>query len=657
MEKSDPKVKTLGIKSEIPSKVKPMLCSLIKEPFENPKYLFEVKWDGYRIIAFKNKKLVKLKSRSDLDYTKKYPAVATSLADLKHDFVLDGEVVVLNSEGRPDFDALQKFNGKQVGAYFYAFDLLWLDGKNLMKLPLIERKEILRQLIVNNPLTRFSEHFEDGVRLFEQIQSLKLEGIVAKKMDSHYQPGIRGTDWFKIPTAIRQEFVLGGWIESESRHFRTLLFGAYEGKKLMWIGHAGGGYKDREMPVILKKLKQLEIKTSPFENTVDYDGVAHWVKPILVANIRYATFTQSGKIRKPAIFEGFREDKPADTIGVEKPADVKDIIESEDRPINNKKSATSNGSNWPEIDRQTVRNKETFRIGECSLTLTNVDKEIWKNITKADLIEYYSSVSQAILAHLNDRPLSLHIKIKGPYAPGLYIKDMEDRQPDCGDIFSVKRKHKKTGKRNIIDYLVCNNLPTLLYTINLGCIDVNPWTSTTKRPDTPDFIVIDLDPSDGDFSKAVESAKAAKQFFDEYRVKAFIKTSGKTGMHLFIPATAFNFSQSRIIAENICGEIHSLMPRITTTEVGIANRGTKLYLDPNQNDYADTVAVVYSVRPFKHPYVSMPIEWKELSANLAPENFTIKNAGERLKKKGDLFQSVLDRTIGAKNDKILTRFL
>jgi bifunctional non-homologous end joining protein LigD len=212
MGKAKTRPKHPGTKSEMPSKVKPMLCTLVKEPFENPKYVFEVKWDGYRIIAFKNKKIVKLKSRSDLDYTKKYPSIAISLAELDNDFILDGEVVVLNSEGRPDFDALQKFNGQQNGAYYYAFDLVWLDGKDMMKLPLFERKEMLRRLIADKPLIRFSDHFENGIRLFNQIQSLKLEGIIAKKKDSHYQPDKRGTDWLKIPTAIKQEFVIGvGW--------------------------------------------------------------------------------------------------------------------------------------------------------------------------------------------------------------------------------------------------------------------------------------------------------------------------------------------------------------------------------------------------------------------------------------------------------------
>jgi bifunctional non-homologous end joining protein LigD len=639
----------------MPTGIKPMLCTLLKAPFNDSKYLYEVKWDGYRIIAYKEERMVRLESRGGLDYTKKYPPVVNALLKLRDDVVFDGEVVVLNEEGRPDFDALQKASGKQYGIYYYVFDILWQDGQNLMQLPLEERKEILCDVVKDNPAIKFSDHFDDGLTLFKQVQAMKLEGIVAKRRDSQYQPNKRGKEWYKIPTEIKQEFVIGGWIESDSRHFRTLLFGAYEGKKLKWVGHAGGGYKDNEMPSILHRLKALEIKTSPFDNTVDYDGIPHWVKPILVANIKYATVTKSGKIRKPAIFQGFREDKQAAQVVVERVAQVTDSLQ--EKILSKVKLVTSADSNWPAVERIQIRHSDTVVIDDSIITLSNVDTELWSGVTKADVIQYYHSISRYILPHLKDRPLSLHIKLKGPHAPGVYIKDMEGRQPDFAEIFTTERKHKKKGKRNIIDYLVCNNIPTLLYMVNLGCIDINPWTSQTLSPTGPNYIIIDLDPSDGDFSKAIESAKASKDFFDRCKVKAFIKTSGKTGMHIFLPCSSFSFPEARIIAENICAEVQSTMPSITTTSVNIASRGSRLYLDPNQNDYADTVAAPYSIRPYKHPNVSTPIDWKELTTELAPENFTIKNIVERLKKKGDLFKPVLDKKIALKNDEVLKKIL
>jgi bifunctional non-homologous end joining protein LigD len=239
----------------------------------------------------------------------------------------------------------------------------------------------------------------------------------------------------------------------------------------------------------------------------------------------------------------------------------------------------------------------------------------------------------------------------------MYIKDMEGREPEYADIFSTPRKHKKKGKRDVIDYLVCNNLATLVYIINLGCIDVNPWTSRVQDYLYPDFIIIDLDPSDDDFKKAITAALAAKTLFDKHKLKVFPKTSGKTGIHLFIPCKEFTFPQARRIAEGICNEVHQMIPSITTTVVDIDRRGTKLYLDPNQNDEADTVASAYSVRPYRFPTVSTPLEWKELNHKLDPHEFTIKTLLQRIEKKGDLFQEVLNEKHAVANSKKLSKFL
>jgi bifunctional non-homologous end joining protein LigD len=262
-----------------------------------------------------------------------------------------------------------------------------------------------------------------------------------------------------------------------------------------------------------------------------------------------------------------------------------------------------------------------------------------------------------MLPHLAKRPLTLHLKPKGPFAQGVYIKDMEGRQPACAELYATERKHAKAGKRSMIDYLVCNNLGTLLYMVNLGCIDINPWTSRTLAPDQPDFIVIDLDPSDEDFKKAIEAARTAKAVLDRYKLKGYPKTSGKTGIHIFIPCTGFMFDEARTIAELLCRETHALLPKITTTNVSVSQRGTKLYLDPNQNDYTDTVACAYSVRPFKEPNVSTPLTWSEIKPGLSAEDFTMERVLARLKKSGDLFRDVLDAGIARTNTKKLKALL
>ena len=653
-----------GKKAAMPTSLNPMLCTLIKEAFNKEGWLHEVKWDGYRVITFKNKNKVTLSSRSGIDYSERYTVVRNAIKKIKGNFVIDGEVVAFNKAGEISFDAVQKANPDAQLAY-YVFDITWYDGRDIRQLPLIERKEILKTVIGENDTVKFSDHFTDGVELYAKAEQLGLEGIVSKNELSIYSPGARGDDWLKLPTAKRQEFVIGGWAEStRGRSFRSLLFGAYnKDKELEWIGRSGGGYKEKEMPAILKKLKALETDESPFVNKIlDTKGaVIHYVKPELVANFKFATWTTSGRIRKPATFLGFRYDKKPKSVVREIPLTIKEeekIVEKTTVEASEiKKAKPSGSSNWAELDKIPITSHDQIKIEDCTVDLTNVEKEFWKNITKADLILYYNNIAPYILPQLRNRPLSLFVNPNGALAPGFYIKDMEGRQPECADIFTTKRKHPKAGKKNTIDYLVCNNGPTLLYLINLGCIEINPWTSTTEDYLHPDYIVIDLDPSDDDFKKVINTALAAKKVFDKLKLKVYPKTSGKTGMHLLIPCKGFTFPEARAIAIKICEMIYKLVPGISTVENTISKRGDKVFIDYNQNDEADTIAVAYSVRPAKAPTVSTPLEWNEINSRLNPSDFTISTMPARLKKKGDLFKDILNPKTQRANSKILKTLL
>ncbi len=643
----------------MPATVAPMLCTLTKEPIADPDYIFEIKWDGYRIVSHVNKSAVRMHSRSALDYTKKYPPIVKALKELKHDVVLDGEVVVFNKEGLPDFDALQLYNGHDTPISYCLFDILWLDGYDLTSLPLLERKDILKQTIAGSKVLKYSETFTDGQALYEQMLELNLEGIVSKRKDSEYHPGARGYDWLKTPTRKRQEFVIGGWAESENgRAFRSLMFGAYEGEELRWIGRSGGGYKQKDMPGILKELKAREIKTSPFLNKVlDTKGaVMHWVKPELVANFEFATWTRSGRIRKPATFLGFRKDKKPKQVVLEIPAAVSDEkSKGKKSPVKRKTSANSN---WPEVERQSREGETSIEIDGCTIDLFNVDRYLWKQVTKAALIEYYHHVADLMLPHLIGRPQSLHIKLFGASAPGLYIKDMESREPSCAEIFRDKRRHKAEGKRAYIDYLVCNNEATLLWMINLGCIDINPWTSRVSAVTQPDYLVIDLDPSEKERTAAglyrlQATSMAAKEYFEQKKLKVFVKTSGKTGIHFLVPCSRLEYPVARHLSEQICMEIHALVPGESTINNSVAQRGNLVYIDPSQNDYADTIAAPYSVRPNIIPTVSTPLELKEINHRLDPHAFTLQSVLKRFEKKGDLFQKLYDRKIIEANNKAL----
>jgi bifunctional non-homologous end joining protein LigD len=646
--------------TKIPNDLSPMLATRTNAPFDNADWLFEIKWDGFRCLAYVNNGKALLRSRSNLSYNKTFEPIVESLQKWPVNAILDGEVVVLNEQGKPDFEALQNFgNRTDQNLVYYVFDLLWLEGFNLMNTPLEKRKEMLQKILPQDARIRFSDSIEEvGVDFFEVAKQNELEGIVAKKKNSIYVPGKRTNDWLKIPTEVRQEFVIGGYTESGSgRPFRSLLFGYYEGGKLINVGHSGGGFNEKQMKEIYSRLKELETKKNPFANEVEADTKTHWVKPQLVAEIKYASLTSSKKIRKPAIFLGFREDK--DPKEVVKEIDVlpnSNELDEKKTPLPKKKVESPSDSNWPVILNQKIQNRSVFTFENKEVELTNIDRKLWGDFTKADLLMYYHSVCDFIIPHLKDRPLSLHIKHIAPTEKGLYIKDMEGHQPDWAEIYSVDRKHKKKGKRDVIDYLVCNDEATLQYIINLGCIDINPWTSRTVSPDHPDFVIIDLDPSDEDFSKAIEAAKAAKQFFDKHKIKSFVKTSGKTGIHLYLPCNGFTFPEARQIAENICTEINILVPDITTTEISVNSRGDKLYLDPNQNDFADTVAAPYSMRPYKLPTISTPLEWKEVNSKLHPENFTIKAVLNLLKRRGDIWQNLIDRKIIKSNTRALNAF-
>ncbi|MGY3211959.1 DNA ligase D [Mucilaginibacter sp. HD30] len=652
-------LKRQGIKKAMPRSVKPMLCTLTKEVVPDEDYLYEVKWDGYRIISYVADGKVRMDSRSALDYTKKYPPVAKALKELGHDAVLDGEVVVFNEEGKPDFDALQLYNGHYTPINYCVFDILWLDGYNLMDLPLSDRKAILKELVADHEVLRYSESFDDGEALYQQALDLDLEGIVAKRKDSAYSPDARDSRWLKTPTRKRQEFVIGGWAESDKvRSFRSLLFGAYNAKgDFEWIGRSGGGYKQSEMAGILNQLQQLETDQTPFVNKVlDTKGAKiHWVNPELVANFEFATWTKTGRIRKPATFLGWRLDKKAKDVVREVPLSAEQEQEIQQEPEVTKLVVPAADSNWPKIHHKKIHSERDFEFGGHTLTMNNIEQDLWRGITKARLILYYHSICSYILPHLKDRPLSLHIKQDGANAPGFYIKDMEGNEPDYLDIFADQRRHKKKGKRDQIDYAVCNNEAALLYLVNLGNIDLNPWSSRTDHPQHPDFISIDLDPSDEDFGKAIKTAQAAKKVFDQLKLQSLVKTSGKTGIHLFLPCEGFTYPQARTLAEKICEMVCAEVPDIATTDVTIEHRGTKLFVDPSQNDYADTLASVYSVRPYKHPTVSTPLEWKEVKDKLDPGKFTMDTVPDRLEKKGDLFKNLNDPKIKAANAKALKK--
>jgi bifunctional non-homologous end joining protein LigD len=653
-----------GKKSAMPASMQPMLATLSEGIANDGRYLYEVKWDGYRIAAFVKKGKVRLHSRSGLNYTNRYPNVVKALKELKSDVVLDGEMVVFDENGRPTFNLVQLYNGHDTPISYYVFDVLYINGYDVRKLPLTTRKAILKQLVEGNGIIQFSESFNDGEGLYREMEERGWEGVVAKKKESVYIEDDRSTNWLKFPVKKIDEFVIGGWAESDkARSFRSILFGAYDKGKLTWLGRSGGGYKEKEMPGILKKLHANEVKTSPFVNKVlDTKGaIIHWTKPVLVANFEYSEMTESGRIRKPATWKGFREDKD--------PKDV--IIPLVTKPASNKKHTYLNkDSGWEKVDEeQRGASWQDFAMQQCTIPVHDLDRELWEGVPKGKLLIYYSEMADYILPYIKDRPQSLNLKLTHAGGPRTFIKDMENRQPDCVAIFTDKRRVKKAGKRAQIDYLVCNNLETLIYLTDLGCVDVNTWASRTQHIEEPDYLWLDLDPTlstglkgkalqeaeSKGFEKAIQVAVAAHKVLNKHTLTGFIKTSGKTGLHIYIPCSHITFSEARPLAYKIADEVYKLVPKISTREESISLRGDKVYIDAGQNDYADTLAAPYSIRPYHQPLVSAPLEWKEVKKGLDRYAFTMDTIQKRLDKKGDLWKKLSDEKVIAANNRSLLK--
>lgn len=662
-----------GEKSDIPGLIEPMLATLVKKPFTNEEWLYEVKWDGYRILSYVQKSSIILHSRGNINYTSKYPPVVKALKDLDHEVLLDGEVIAVEEDGVANFSALQRYR-KGTPLQYYVFDLLWIDGYNIMHLSLTERKQILESIIPEHEVLKYNASFEDGIALFDQVKILGLEGIVAKKKSSLYVPKKRSASWLKLPIKVRVDYVIGGWSESTSgRKFKSIMLGQYEDGKLTYIHHCGGGYTTKQEKELFEKFKALEVDESPFANDVESETPVHWMQPVLVGEFEQSNKkTESGEIRHPVIFIRLRYDKSPKEVILDDSStsanafedavdDARTKVETKpEKKTTRKKSTTSKAaaeSDWPKVEAKPVTSEEPLTVEGKEILLRNIEKEFWPGITKAEVIHYYARMFDYMKPYLNNRPVGLDVVLTNVHQPTVFLRGMEGHAPEWAHIFHTIRKNPKPGKSNTIEWLVCDNLPSLLYAINLDSLDIHPWNANAEHPDEPDYIPIDLDPSGDDFSKVIETAKAAKEFIDKHKLKSFVKTSGKTGLHIFLPCSGINSKVARPLSEFIAKSIHELVPEITTLSTSTSQRGDKVYVDPSQNDYLDRMAGIYCLRPYPKPNVSAPIEWKEVNNNLHPEDFNVHTIFDRIEKKGDLWQGLFDEKTKVKNGKILQGLL
>jgi bifunctional non-homologous end joining protein LigD len=602
----------------------PMLATLGEKLPTARGWLFEAKWDGYRTVAYIRNGDAELRTRKDQDYTERFAAVASQLprALRTSDCVLDGEVCAIDENGRASFSAMQRGGRPLV---YYVFDLLELEGEPLIQLPFTERRARLEQVLDRrNKVVQLSEAFEDGAALERAAVDQGLEGVMAKRADSRYEPGRRSRDWLKVkPGKQQQEFVIMGYTKGKGRREKSLgslVLAVNRGGELQYVGNVGTGFTEQEIERLVAKLRPLERSTPPLPAVPKMPrvrkGDVHWVEPELVCEVEFVEWTHDGHLRAPS-YQGLREDKSAREVRRENP------VETE------------------------------IRRGKKVLRLSNLDKVFWpeEGITKGDLLAYYREVASVLVPHLRDRPFTLKRYPNGIGADFFFQKDAPKGMPEWIPTrpFDVSTRDKPRGRRRIQTPLVNDEL-ALLWMVNMGCIDMNVWYSRVDRPDRPDFVLFDLDPSpDVGFRETVQVALLVKEVLDALELEGFPKTSGSDGIHVLVPIERrYKYGDTRDFAEIVARTLEATHRGLVTTQWSKAKRRGVL-IDSNQNGEGKTIASVYSVRPREGAPVSTPLRWDEVNEDLDPFVFTMEVVRGRIERHGDLYEPVLTKrqSIGA----------
>jgi bifunctional non-homologous end joining protein LigD len=592
----------------------PMLATPTEDVPPGDGWLFEIKFDGYRALATVRSEAATLTSRNGNDLSGRFPTVVRALPEAitVASCVLDGEVCALDDEGRPSFSAMQQ--GKaETPILYYVFDVLEVDGESLVDLSLVERRERLADVLrAGSRTVRLSDAFDDGHALKEVAEAQGLEGIVAKRADSRYAVGRRTREWLKIKTTGRQEFIVAGYTKGQGRRakgFGSLVLGVRRGEELEWVGNVGTGFTETEIERVLGRLEPLRRDTPPFPTVPKMPKVRRgdvvWVEPELVCEVRFTEWTHDGHLRAP-VYLGLREDKAPEEVRRELPGEL--------------------------------------RSGKRVLKLSNLDKVFFPQdgITKGDLLAYYREIAPVLIPHLRDRPFTMKRYPDGIEGGFFFQKDAPTHMPDWIPRKAYLSTGRESRRKRMIDYPLVNEELALLWMVNMGCIDMNAWYSRVDRPERPDFVLFDLDPSeDVGFRETVEVALIVKAALDGLGLASFPKTSGGDGMHVLVPiARRFTYADTRHFAEIVAGAIAATHRGLATTEWTRSKRRGVL-IDANQNGEGKTIASVYSVRPRPGAPVSTPLRWDEVDESLDPAAFTMDAVLDRVRRHGDLHAGVL----------------
>ncbi|MFI5284851.1 MAG: DNA ligase D [Candidatus Dormibacteria bacterium] len=649
----------------------PMLATPVEQPFSRDGWLFELKYDGIRAMVSVAGDLIRITGRRGGDETARYPEAAAIRAGIRAgQAIVDGELVVLDAEGRPSFERIQQRIGvsrepdvrRVAGEHpvtFIAFDLLEVDGRDLLNTELRIRKKTLRETIVDSPHILFAEHVErDGISLFEVARSSGIEGIVGKRADSLYRPGIRSPDWVKIKSWLSQSCVIVGYTAGRGRRSNqlgALILAVLDGGRLVHCGQVGTGFDDKTLNDLKDRLRPLEVKTCPLDVTPKTAEPATWVKPELVCEVRFAGWTRDGILRHPAFRTLRLDQRPEDCY---REVFLKTAPAQTPRPPRERPAATPRARRRAEsvqtpahdsrqnpedlqalAQLRTLTGNAHWEIAGRRLPLTNLDKVLWPadGITKRDMIEHYVRMAPYMLPYLRDRPLSMQVFPDGIDGKSFWRKDKPTHAPAWIEAWTYHGEKTKT-------YIVVNEVATLAWVANAGVIDLHPWHSRIDAPEQPDWAVFDLDPFEpATFQDVIDIAKLVKAALDHYGMHGVVKTSGQTGLQIYVPIRRGpDYSAVRHWVEEVGRAIDQAAPGRVSWEWSVAKRTGRIRIDYTQNIINKTLAAPYSLRPAPGAPVSTPITWAELDdPELRPDRWNIATIAKRVAEKGDLFAPVL----------------
>lgn len=622
----------------MPTEISPQLATLVREVPSGDQWVHELKFDGYRLLAFVDSGHVKLCTRKGNDWTAKFPSLATALAALEvKNAIFDGEVVALDKNGATNFQKLQNWlhRGNDDSLVYYVFDLPYLNNISLAASPLSERKALLEKTLLahhaeNEGPLRYSEHIQgQGPQVVEYACRSHMEGVISKRLDSPYSPG-RTTTWVKTKCLQRQEFVIGGFTKPAGSRtgFGALLLGIYDGDQLTYCGNVGTGFSQTSLAQIKRRLDLLKTKQPPFENPPRAARRnTTWVKPELVAEVEFAEWTEDGMLRHPS-FQGLREDKPAREIGRESAR--------ESAPSAEKSKARGTRTKSP-VARSRNGNDATI----AGITLTHPDRVIYpeQKLTKLDLANFYKEIADWILPHVANRPLTI---VRCPQGSGhqcFYQKHLTEAMPDV--LVGVPIDDKGTAET----YVGLKDLPGLIALVQMGVLEFHPWGAKADDVERPDRLIFDLDPGAGvAWPAVVKGAQDLREFLAEQGLECFLRTSGGKGLHIVVPLVRrATWDVAKEFAHNVALALTNRHPARYLATMSKAQRRGKVFIDYLRNQRGATAVASYSTRARANAPVATPLLWDELKKPLVPDQFTVRNLPERLAKlKSDPWQGFFE---------------